>query len=64
MVDHNTLEDEVTVWDPKGLRTPWHVVVHYKRGTTPGARIDMWSCEAEQQRRAHRERRLAIHPQR
>ncbi len=46
MVDHDTLEDEVTVWDPKGLRTPWHVVVHYKRGTTPGSRIDMWSCES------------------
>ena len=46
MVDHNTIEDEVTVWDPKGLRTPWHVVVHYKRGTTPGSRIDMWSCES------------------
>jgi hypothetical protein len=45
MVDPNTLEDEVTVWDPIGLRTPWHIVVHYKRGTTPGSRIDMWSCE-------------------
>jgi hypothetical protein len=44
-VDHDTLEDEVTVWDPKGLRTPWHVVVHFKRVNTPGSRIDMWSCE-------------------
>jgi hypothetical protein len=46
MVDHDTLEDEVTVWDPKGLRTPWHVFVHYKRATTAGSRIDMWSCES------------------
>jgi hypothetical protein len=45
MIDHDTLEDEVTVWDPKGLRTPWHVFVHYKRVNTTGARIDMWSCE-------------------
>ena len=44
-VDHDTLEDEVTVWDPKGLRTPWHVVMHYKRVNTTGSRIDMWSCE-------------------
>ncbi len=44
-LDHDTLEDEVTVWDPKGLRTPWHVVMHYKRVNTPGSRIDMWSCE-------------------
>jgi hypothetical protein len=44
-VDHDTIEDEITVWDPKGLRTPWHVVMLYKRVKTPGARIDMWSCE-------------------
>jgi hypothetical protein len=44
-VDHDTIEDDVTVWDPKGLRTPWHVVMHYKRVNTPGSRIDMWSCE-------------------
>jgi hypothetical protein len=44
-VDHDTIEDEVAVWDPKGLRTPWHVVMHYKRVNTAGSRIDMWSCE-------------------
>jgi len=44
-LDHDTIEDEVTVWDPKGLRTPWHVVMHYKRVNTAGSRIDMWSCE-------------------
>ncbi|MGH8218121.1 MAG: hypothetical protein ACREUT_06090 [Steroidobacteraceae bacterium] len=46
MIDHNTIEDDVTVWDPKGLLKPWHVVDHYTRVTTPGERIDMWSCES------------------
>jgi hypothetical protein len=46
MVDPNTMEDEVTVWDPKGLRKPWHVVFRFTRVTSPGARIDMWSCDA------------------
>ena len=46
MVDSNTMEDEVTVWDPKGLRKPWHVVFRFTRVTNPGARIDMWSCDA------------------
>ena len=45
MVNPNIIEDEVTVWDPKGLLKPWHVVMRYTRVTTPGARIDMWSCE-------------------
>ncbi len=46
MVGPNLIEDDVTVWDPKGLSAPWHVVDHYGRVTTPHARIDMWSCEA------------------
>lgn len=46
MVNPNLIEDDVTVWDPKGLNKPWHVVDHYARVTTPHARIDMWSCEA------------------
>ena len=46
MVDQDTIVDEVTVWDPKGLRKPWHVLMEYKRVTDPGARIDMWSCES------------------
>jgi hypothetical protein len=45
-VDHDTIEDDVTVWDPKGLRKPWHVVERYRRITDPGSRIDMWSCES------------------
>ncbi len=46
MTDANTIEDEVTVWDPKGLAKPWNVLFRYKRVTTPGARIDMWSCNS------------------
>ena len=46
MLDHDTIEDAVTVWDPKGLREPWRVIQRYKRVTSPGARIDMWSCDA------------------
>ena len=45
MTGPNMIEDDVTVWDPKGLKQPWHVVDHYARVTTPNARIDMWSCE-------------------
>ena len=46
MVEPNLIEDDVTVWDPKGLKKPWHVVDYYARVTTPNVRIDMWSCEA------------------
>ena len=45
MINADTLEDQVTVWDPKGLTKPWHVVHTYVRVKTPGSRIDMWSCE-------------------
>ncbi len=44
-VDADTIEDDVTVWDPWGLVKPWHVVDTYVRVKTPGARVDMWSCE-------------------
>jgi hypothetical protein len=39
------MEDQVTVWDPLSLKKPWTVVEHWNRVTTPGSRIDMWSCE-------------------
>ena len=44
-INPDTIEDDVTVWDPQGLIKPWHVVNTYVRVKTPGARIDMWSCE-------------------
>ena len=46
MLNHDSIEDDVTVWDPHGLLKPWHIVMHYKRVTDPGSRIDMWSCES------------------
>jgi hypothetical protein len=45
MNNPNSIEVDLTVWDPKGLKKPWHVINHYERVTTPHARIDMWSCE-------------------
>jgi hypothetical protein len=44
-INADTIEDEVTVWDPWGLNRPWRVVDDYTRVKTPHARIDMWSCE-------------------
>ena len=45
MVGPNLIQYDVTVWDPKGLKKPWHVVDYYSRVTVPNSRIDMWSCE-------------------
>ena len=45
MINADTIEDQITVWDPLGLTKPWRVVHTYVRVKTPGARIDMWSCE-------------------
>jgi hypothetical protein len=45
MVSPDLIQYDVTVWDPKGLKKPWHVVDYYTRVTVPGSRIDMWSCE-------------------
>jgi len=44
-VDANTMEDDITVWDPLSLVEPWHVVKRFARVTTPNLRINMWSCE-------------------
>jgi hypothetical protein len=44
-INADTVEDQVTVWDPWGLKKPWRVVDHYARVKTPHVRIDMWSCE-------------------
>jgi hypothetical protein len=45
MVDPDTLEDDATIYDPKALKTPWRGVHRYVRVTAPLARLDMWSCE-------------------
>ena len=43
--DDDTIEADVTVYDPPALLEPWHVVQRYKRVTTPGLRIRSWVCE-------------------
>ncbi|HTK35911.1 MAG TPA: hypothetical protein VL358_11580 [Caulobacteraceae bacterium] len=45
MVDPNTIEDDATIYDPKAPKTPWRGVHRYVRVTAPVARLDMWSCE-------------------
>jgi hypothetical protein len=44
-VDANTIEDDITVYDPLSLVEPWHVVNRFVRVSTPNLRINMWSCE-------------------
>jgi len=44
-IDANTIEDDVTVYDPLSLVEPWHVVNRFGRVTTPNLRVNMWSCE-------------------
>jgi hypothetical protein len=43
--DDNTIEADVTIYDPPALVKPWHVVQRYVRVTTPGLRIRSWVCE-------------------
>jgi hypothetical protein len=43
--DANTIEADVTIYDPPALVKPWHVVQKYVRVTTPGLRIRAWVCE-------------------
>ena len=45
-VSPNMMEDSLIIWDPVNLAEPWHVVQHWKRITSAHARIDMWSCAA------------------
>ncbi len=44
-INPDTIQEDVTVWDPPALVKPWHVVDTYVRVKTDHARIDMWSCE-------------------
>jgi len=44
-VNANTIEDDITVYDPLSLMEPWHVTNRFVRVTTPNLRINMWSCE-------------------
>jgi hypothetical protein len=44
-LDNDTLEADVTIYDPPSLVKPWHVVQRYSRVTTPDIRIRSWVCE-------------------
>lgn len=44
-VSADVIEDEVVVWDPPALTKPWKVKFTYVRVKSPGSRIDLWSCE-------------------
>ena len=43
-INDDTIQVEVTVWDPPALVKPWKVVNTYAKVKTPNIRIDMWSC--------------------
>lgn len=45
LINHDTMQVDVTVYDPVVLLEPWHVVANFIRVATPGARIDQWVCE-------------------
>jgi len=44
-VNDNTIEAEVTIYDPPVLVKPWRVVQRYGRVTTPVIRTRSWVCE-------------------
>lgn len=44
MTDPNTIRVDVTLYDPKALKAPWHGRQTFSRVTTDHVRIDMWSC--------------------
>jgi hypothetical protein len=44
-VSADVIEDDITVYDPLSLAEPWHVVNRFVRVKTANLRINMWSCE-------------------
>jgi hypothetical protein len=45
MTDPNTIQDEMTLYDPKMLYRPWPGVQTFKRVTNPHAYVDLYSCD-------------------
>jgi hypothetical protein len=43
--DADTIEIQMTVYDPLSLTKPWHVAKLYKRSHVPDQRIRYWECE-------------------
>lgn len=44
MTDPNTIQDAITLYDPKMLYKPWPAVQTFKRVTSPHAFTDVYSC--------------------
>jgi hypothetical protein len=44
-IDPDTIEIQMTVYDPPSLTKPWHVAKLYKRSHVPDQRIRYWECE-------------------
>jgi hypothetical protein len=41
---NGNIETRMTVYDPESLQKPWHVIWGSRPEKTPGLRINMWSC--------------------
>jgi hypothetical protein len=42
--DKGQIETRLTAYDPESLEKPWHVIFGSRPETTPNLRIEMWSC--------------------
>jgi hypothetical protein len=42
--DPDTIEIQMTVYDPGALTKPWHVAKLYRRNKVPDQRIRYWEC--------------------
>lgn len=49
MTDPNTIQDEMTLYDPKMLYRPWSGVQTFKRGTDRHVIVDLYSCDENNQ---------------
>ena len=45
MIDPNTIQDEMTLYDPKMLYKPWSGVQTFKRETNSHANVALYSCD-------------------
>ena len=48
LIGPNRFKDSAVLYDPKALKKPWHGYQVYGRVTKENDRIDMWSCEENQ----------------
>jgi hypothetical protein len=43
-ISDDVIEEHITVYDPESLTAPYQSTFHYDRVKTPGLRVNMWSC--------------------